>query len=212
MHSTQYRKAALHVLRLNFHPRLGTIAPADIILLTLCIAAAATSIVVFPGIAGIFGAGLAILMFAIARFDVRYFSIPNELSAAALLLGLGHAAVQSDARIVEAVALVLWRGGISALVFLALRAIYRSLRQREGLGLGDVKLASVAGVWLNWIMILVAIEIATGAALLAYLLLAIISKRPISLTKRIPFGFFLAPAIWLCWFIASLLPAFVIHL
>ena len=36
--------------------------------------------------------------------------------------------------------------------FFALRYGYARLRGRQGLGLGDVKLAFVAGAWLDWLM------------------------------------------------------------
>ncbi len=65
-----------------------------------------------------------------------------------------------------------------ALLFLGLRALYARLRDREGLGLGDVKLAAVAGAWLDWPMIPVAIEIAAFAALSIYVLRNFVRKRP----------------------------------
>ena len=52
-----------------------------------------------------------------------------------------------------------------AAAFFGLWALYRRLRGREGIGLGDVKLAGVAGVWLDWPTIPVAVEIAALAAL-----------------------------------------------
>ena len=56
-----------------------------------------------------------------------------------------------------------------ALLFLGLRAVYRRLRGRDGIGLGDVKLAGVAGAWLGWVTIPIAIEIAALAAIAVYL-------------------------------------------
>ena len=50
----------------------------------------------------------------------------------------------------EAVGIALLRGAVLALLFLGLRALYRRLRGRDGIGLGDVKLAGVAGAWLDW--------------------------------------------------------------
>ena len=46
--------------------------------------------------------------------------------------------------------------------------MYRRIRGRDGIGLGDVKLAGVAGVWLDWWVLPVAIEIAALAALAVY--------------------------------------------
>jgi len=73
------------------------------------------------------------------------------------------------------------------------------MRGRPGLGLGDVKLAGVAGAWLDWLVIPIAIELAAFSALTAYLLQHIVLARSISPTKRLPFGTFFAPAIWVSW-------------
>ena len=85
-----------------------------------------------------------------------------------------------------------------ALVFLGIRYGYARLRGRQGLGLGDVKLAFVAGAWLDWMMIPLAIQFAAFAALSVYLLRQLVLRRAVSATSRIPFGLFFAPAIWLC--------------
>jgi leader peptidase (prepilin peptidase)/N-methyltransferase len=92
-----------------------------------------------------------------------------------------------------------------ALSFQVLRAGYRRLRGREGLGLGDVKLAGVAGAWLDWTMMPVAVEIAALSALVAYLLRVWIRRRPLRAAGRLPFGLFLAPAIWLSWLLQEIL-------
>src|SRR6266851_233249 len=141
---------------------LPTIEDATIVIAT--IATAAASMIVVPGGRGVAGAGLACLMIAIAAVDARRFIIPDELSAAALALGLADAAI---------------RGGIMAATFFGLWALYRRLRGREGIGLGDVKLAGVAGAWLDWPSIPIAIEIAALAALAVYLLRQFAGRRPV---------------------------------
>ena len=72
-------------------------------------------------------------------------------------------------------------------------------RGRPGLGLGDVKLAAVAGAWLDWFTIVAVIEVAALAALAAYTVLRYVLRRPIVATTPLPFGLFLAPAIWAGW-------------
>jgi len=91
------------------------------------------------------------------------------------------------------------RGLALALFLFTVRVLYAQVRGRQGLGLGDVKLAFVAGAWLNWLMIPVAIELAALAALSAYLWRRLVLGQSISPTSRIPFGLFFAPAIWICW-------------
>ena len=50
-------------------------------------------------------------------------------------------------------------------MFLTVRMVYAQVRGRQGLGLGDVKLALVAGAWLDWMMIPIAIDSGVGRAL-----------------------------------------------
>jgi leader peptidase (prepilin peptidase) / N-methyltransferase len=180
----------------------------EVIVGSIGLAAAAASIWAVPGSGGFLGAGLALLMLAIAAVDFRYFIIPDELTAAALALAAVNAAVTETPSIVASVAAAALRGALTMLFFLGVRWLYGWLRQREGLGLGDIKLAFVAGAWLDWIMIPVAIEIAALAALVAYGAWHALGKRPVNASSRLPFGLFFAPAIWLSWLLGAALFAF----
>jgi leader peptidase (prepilin peptidase) / N-methyltransferase len=171
------------------------------------VATAAASVAAVPGVAGWLGAGLALIMLAIAAVDARYFIIPDALNAAGLALGLVHAVMVGEGSAIESLALAALRAAALALVFLALRLIYARLRGRQGLGLGDVKLAAVAGAWLGWNAIPVAIEIAAVSALAVYAPRHYLLRRPLRATTRLPFGLFFAPAIWLGWLLdATVLP------
>jgi len=79
---------------------------------------------------------------------------------------------------VSAVALAAARSAALALTFLAVRSGYARLRGRQGLGLGDVKLAGVAGTWLDWSMMPIAVELAAVAALSFYLFRVGVLGRP----------------------------------
>ena len=92
-----------------------------------------------------------------------------------------------------------------ALPLLLLMAGYRRWRGRDGLGLGDVKLAAVAGAWLGFVTIFAVIELAALSALVAYAVNAWLRKRPLTATAFLPFGAFLAPAIWIGWLAEALL-------
>jgi leader peptidase (prepilin peptidase)/N-methyltransferase len=169
-------------------------------ILTLVAAAAVyLSIISAPGATGFLAAGLAIVVLAIAVIDWRSFIIPDGLNITGASLGIAYAAVRQPDAMLEATALALLRGAVLALLFFALRYGYARLRGRQGLGLGDVKLAFVAGAWLDWLMIPIAIQLAAFAALSVYLLRQLVSGQSISATNRMPFGLFLAPAIWICW-------------
>lgn len=168
-------------------------------------AAALGSLVAAPGSDGLCGAFLAALMLAIAVSDAGRYIIPNELVAAALALALWRAGtVGPDAGWSG----VLWSGLRAAAIavpLLTLMAGYRRWRGRDGLGLGDVKLAAVAGAWLGWTTIFAALELAALAALGAYLLAAVLQRRALKGTAFLPFGAFLAPCIWLGWLAEAML-------
>lgn len=159
------------------------------------------SVLTAPGLPGVLGAALALVMIAIAAIDARHFLIPNELVLVGLVLGLAAAAVVAPpGRWAANVAGAAERGFVLALLFLAFRVLYRRLRGREGIGLGDVKLAAVAGVWLGWTAVSLAIDIAALSALAA-VLLDMLRGRKFTAATRIPFGLFFAPAIWLAWLV-----------
>jgi leader peptidase (prepilin peptidase)/N-methyltransferase len=181
------------------------ICPADFTVGLIGLASAAVSFWAAPGTSGWLGAGLALLMLAIAVADYRFLIIPNELTAAALVLAVINAVLAQAPPIVESLAAAALRGAITMLFFLSVRWLYDWLRQREGLGLGDVKLAFVAGAWLDWAIIPVAIEIAALGALVAYGAWHLFGKRPIDATSRLPFGLFFAPAIWLSWLLGAVI-------
>ena len=176
----------------------------------LALVVALASCAAAPGAAGALGAALALLMLCAALVDWRYFILPDGLSAAAFALGLANAAVQAaqtgtPSDIGANLAMALARAGVAAGFFFALRVGYSRLRGREGIGLGDVKLAGVAGVWLDWPLIPVAVEIAALTALAAYALRQRARTRPLHAGARLAFGAFFAPAIWLAWLIGALL-------
>jgi leader peptidase (prepilin peptidase)/N-methyltransferase len=167
------------------------------------VAAALASIVAAPDMRGILGAGLALLMGAIALYDARHFIIPNILNATALVLALAHAVALDPGAAALQIMLALARGAAAGGVFLAIKLAYRWLRGREGLGMGDIKLAAVAGVWLDWFAILIAVEIAVLAALGAHLTRMALRRRPLRAASVLPFGLYLAPAIWVAWFVQT---------
>jgi leader peptidase (prepilin peptidase)/N-methyltransferase len=176
-------------------------------LVLLAVVAAVASIAVAPGPAGYLGAVLALLMLAIAVIDARRFIIPDQLSAAGFALGLVNAAVLAPQEMGQAAAIALARATVLALLFYALRALYRRLRGRQGIGLGDVKLAAVAGAWLDWLTLPIAIEIAALAALGVIGVRYYASGRRLDAGLKFPFGLFLAPSIWVCWLLEATLLA-----
>ena len=149
-------------------------------------------------------AATAILAFAMALItlsDLRYFRVPDVVSLPAIAVGgLANILVCHDgdwpAGLSESAAGAVLAGGS----FYALRAAYYRFRGVEGLGLGDVKLAAVAGAWLGLEPLPMLVLAAAVAALAAVLLRAIFRPElPIDGASAIPFGSFLAPAILFFW-------------
>ena len=181
----------------------GSTGRPALLSLTL-LAVVAVSLAAAPGPEGLLGAFLGALMLAIAASDFRRYIIPNELTAAAAALALLRAGTLGPEAGWEA---VLWAAASAlavALPLVALMAGYRWWRGRDGLGLGDIKLAATAGAWLGLVTLFAVVELATLSALGAYFLTGAIRKRPLKATAFLPFGLFLAPAIWLGWLAEAL--------
>ena len=176
---------------------------AGIILAVGAFAIVLSIVAAHGGVAGWLGAGLALIMLAIAVVDRQHFLIPNSLNAAGLALGLVHSVVVEQEDVGAALADAVLRATALALAFFILRLIYARLRQRQGIGLGDVKLAAVAGSWLSWSTMPIAVEIAALSALSAYALRRYALRRPLRPTSRLPFGLYFAPAIWIGWLLQT---------
>ena len=164
------------------------------VVLVLGIAGCGISVAVADGLLRFFGAGLWLLVLSVAIVDQRSFIIPDRLSVSGGLLGLAGAAIETGPGAVDALA----RGcGLGAL-FLLVRSAYSHVRGRDGLGLGDVKLAGVAGIWLDWPYQILAVETACFAAI-ASILVHRARGEDWPSARLLPFGLYFAPAIWLGW-------------
>ena len=159
------------------------------------------SFTIAPGWLGFVGSGLGVFMLAIAAIDRRRFVIPDQLNAMAFIAGLIAAAFNGEVSGAEAVTNAILRAAVMFGIFFAFRAGYCSLRGREGMGFGDVKLAAVAGVWLDWTDLPIAVDIGALSGLAWVLCNRAIGKEW-KLTEKLPFGLFFAPAIWACWLFA----------
>lgn len=166
--------------------------------------AAAASLWAAPGWSGVAGAALAALMFAIALSDWRRYRVPDRLNLLALLLRGFDILVSPSVSRADAALDALTRAVVASACFFAFRALYRFARGREGLGLGDVKLAAVAGAWVEWRLLPWVVE----AAALFGLALAFARYRGgrggARGPMRLPFAAGFAPAIWLGWWCARL--------
>jgi leader peptidase (prepilin peptidase) / N-methyltransferase len=160
------------------------------------------SLAAAPGWSGAAGAVLAGLMLAIAVIDHRRMIIPDELNALAFVAGLIAAGLGTEAAPAVAISQALIRASLMFVLFFAFRAGYRRVRGRAGIGLGDVKLAAVAGVWLGWVDLPIAVNIGALSALGA-VLFGRLWGNGFDPKARLPFGAFFGPAIWICWLLAA---------
>ena len=157
------------------------------------------SLLAAPGAEGLYGALLAALMLAIATNDARHHRIPNELNGAAFALALLRAGAFVPDIGAEALLWPLIRAAATGLPLLLLMVLYRRWRGRDGLGLGDVKLAAVCGAWLDLATVVAVIELAALLAIGTYVANAALRRKRLRATAFLPFGLFLAPAIWIGW-------------
>ena len=84
------------------------------------------------------------------------------------------------------------------MVVAAIGLAYRRLRGREGIGLGDAKLFAAAGAWLSWTGLPSVLLLAAAAGLAGHLLAARLTGRRLK-GRELPFGPYLARALWLVW-------------
>jgi leader peptidase (prepilin peptidase)/N-methyltransferase len=159
-----------------------------------------------PGVEGLLGGALGLLMLGVVAADARRFVIPNALSGSAFALGVIHGFVASPDSGFDGALNALSRAALAAGSLFLVRFAYQWLRGREGLGLGDVKLAGAAGAWLSLPMLPITMEIAAIAALAAYLFRQRKRMRVLRSAARVPFGAYFAPAIWLGWVMDTMLP------
>lgn len=153
-----------------------------------------------PGLEGAAGAALACLMAAIAVSDWRRFRVPDALSALAFVLRGLDILVSPGLQRAEAALDALFRALLLFAVFHAFRALYGWLRRREGMGLGDVKLAGVAGAWIGWPLLPWVIE----AAAVVGFCIAFARRKRAGPQMRLPFAVGFAPAIWFGWWLERL--------
>ena len=133
-------------------------------------------------------------LIALAAADARSLVLPDALTLPLIVAGLAVTyAIAPEAILHHAL------GAVAGFAVLALVALaYRRLRGREGIGLGDAKLAAAAGAWVSWTglpgVLLIAAVLGLTAALLARA-----AGRRLTATTEVPFGPWLCLATWIVW-------------
>ena len=140
-------------------------------------------------------------LLTLALIDLRHYFLPDALSLPLIPAGLALAYLIEPGKLADhALGAALGFVGFALLAWL-----YRRLRQREGLGLGDAKLLAAGGAWLGWQALPSVVALAAGLAL-AVALAAGLARGKLDPTARIAFGPYLALAIWAVWLYGPLVP------
>ena len=139
------------------------------------------------------------MLLTLSAIDWRAGLLPDVLTLPLIILGMAAAWTFDQQNI--------WDHLIGAAAgfigFAALAALYRWLRGRDGLGLGDAKLLAASGAWLGWTALP---SVILFAALLG-LAFVLLRRKPFDAASRIAFGPALALATWFVWLYGPLLPA-----
>jgi leader peptidase (prepilin peptidase)/N-methyltransferase len=174
--------------------------PSLRIALPLAALVALPSFLLLEPAAAAISCGFGLAMAAVAISDAKRFIAPDVLSLPAIPAGLlanGWLATEMPAHVVMLSHLAAALTG--AVCLLAVREAYAALRGREGLGLGDVKLAGVAGAWTGFAGLPLVLLLACFGAIAAIFAARMRGKTALTATTAVPLGATLAPAIWLVW-------------
>jgi leader peptidase (prepilin peptidase)/N-methyltransferase len=90
---------------------------------------------------------LGLGLIAAAFIDLEHMFLPDEITIGGTVLGLASVPLRPDAGFVAAL------GGAAVgflVIWLPFDVIYRALRGRPGMGLGDAKLLALTGAWFGW--------------------------------------------------------------
>jgi leader peptidase (prepilin peptidase)/N-methyltransferase len=178
--------------------RVGHVAAATAVVTGISIAG--VSLYIFAPWTALASCLLGWTMLAIAIIDARKFTIPDLLSLPAIPIGLLASGWLLDPWSSQLVSLDhLIGAGVGGAAFWVVREVYWRWRGREGLGLGDVKLAAAGGAWIGWAHLADMVLLAAAGALSFAIALALVRRGRLSGGERIPFGTFLAPTIWIVW-------------
>ncbi len=171
------------------------LSTAAFLLLYIAIGLAASAISGRPAAWLVCAAILALTLARLSAIDLATFRMPDTLTMPLTAGGLALSWILADSATLLERALA--AAGAFALI-VGIDMIYRRLRGRQGMGLGDAKLFAAAGSWLGAEPLSQVLLWATASALAA---VAVAALRGGALTKetRIAFGPFLAFGFWMAW-------------
>jgi leader peptidase (prepilin peptidase)/N-methyltransferase len=146
---------------------------------------------------------LGALMVAGAEVDARTYLLPDTVTWGGITLGILAAPALNPFEPWLSAGAAVVRAAGTALALVVLRWGYGRLRSREGLGLGDVKLAAAVGAWLPLASIPFCFALATCSALVS-VMFGRLRGESSDAAAKLPFGAFLCPALWLVFYTCEL--------
>ena len=135
------------------------------------------------------------MLLTMAWIDFRTMLLPDLLTVPLLIVGLGYAAVVDPGTLTDR----LIAAAVGYLLLYTTAYVYRKIRGRDGLGLGDAKLLAALGAWLGLGNLPIVLFLAACLGLLAAAAAAALGGRRMTATTAIPFGPCLALSGWLLW-------------
>ncbi|MEA2984234.1 MAG: leader peptidase (prepilin peptidase) / N-methyltransferase [Alphaproteobacteria bacterium] len=168
-------------------------------------AAAIFSFATLPLTPAVFSALLGGLAIWIACVDLERLVIPDLANIAVAVLGLAFIMLETPAAVlVEELSDALMRAIAAGGLLFVVRFAFQRFAGKQGLGLGDVKLMAAGAIILTWGSLPYALVLAAVGAILVVVLRGIRQGAWLDRETEIPFGAFLAPAIWAAFLLEQL--------
>lgn len=150
------------------------------------------AVLALPGPLAWVGCGLAWALLCLTLIDLATFRLPDVLTlplvaAGMALAGLGLTGDWQD----HLIGVVVGYGAFAGLAW-----VYRQVRGRDGLGLGDAKLLAAAGAWVGWQGLP---SVVLWGALGGLALALILARGRPGGQVAVPFGPSLALGFWVTW-------------
>ena len=89
----------------------------------------------------------ALALVAVAFIDLEHMYVPDAISLGGTLVGVGTYSLRPELDLVDT---LIGAAVGFAVVWLPFSVLYRWIRGRTGMGLGDAKLVMMAGAWFGW--------------------------------------------------------------
>ena len=130
---------------------------------------------------------LSVFFIIIFFIDLKHYIIPNELTFPLMVIGfLKSFDPNLNKAIFPNYINSLIGGLIGYLIIWFIIFVYKKIRNKEGMGLGDAKLLAVVGFWFGWLSIPFTIFISSLVALI-FVVPSVLNKSR-NMASQIPFG------------------------